>query len=331
MQSDTVGFLDSASARLPGRRDLIETLRHDALAGIVVGIIALPLSIALAVAVGVPPIAGLYTAAFAGAAASILGGSRYNITGPTAALVPILSHVVLVHGASALAMAGLMAGFILLAMSFFKLGRLMRFMPGPVIVGFTAGIAISIAFGQFNNVLGVSGTDPTLEHFHQRFWDTLQHLDNVGVTTPLIGLASAAILIGWSRVPRIGCVPAALVVVLVITAVTWGFGIDTPTIGSKYGDLPSGFPTPALDFLDAGLIFDLLPAALSIAVLGSIESLLSAVVADGMAATGERHEPNRELFGQSIANLISPIMGGIPATAAIARTAAGIAVAVARA
>ena len=154
----------------------LSSLRHDAVAGLVVGIIALPLSIALAVAVGVPPIAGLYTAVFAGATAAIFGGSNYNITGPTAALVPILSHVVLLHGAAALPMVGLLAGLMLIVMSLLKFGRLMRFMPGPVIVGFTGGIALSIAFGQLNNFLAVTGTDPTLEHFHQKLWDTARHL-----------------------------------------------------------------------------------------------------------------------------------------------------------
>ena len=180
------------------------SLKHvprDVVAGLVVGIIALPLSIALAVAVGVPPIAGLYTAIFAGAAAAVFGGSNYNITGPTAALVPILSHVVLLHGAGALPMVGLLAGLMLLAFSFLKFGRLIRFMPGPVIVGFTAGIALSIAFGQLNNFLAVTGTDPTLEHFHEKLWDTVRHLHTIGLATPAVGVASLAILVAWTRIP----------------------------------------------------------------------------------------------------------------------------------
>ena len=299
-------------------------LWHDIVAGLVVGIIALPLSIALAVAIGVPPVAGLYTAVFAGATAAILGGSNFNITGPTAALVPILSHTVLVHGAAALPMVGLLAGVMLIVMSRLKLGSLIRFMPGPVIVGFTAGIALSIAFGQINNLFGVSGTDPGLEYFHQKTWDTLRHLSTIGFATPAVGAASLAILLVWMRLPTIGRVPAPLIVVVAVTAFTWWLGVSTPTLGTRYGSIPSGFPLPSLRFFDAALIVPLLPAALAVAVLGSIESLLSAVVADGMAPTRARHQPDRELFGQGVANLISPMMGGVPATAAIARTAAGI-------
>jgi SulP family sulfate permease len=306
--------------QLPSAPDI----RDNAIAGVVVGIVALPLSIALAVAVGAPPIAGLYTAIFAGAAASIFGGSSFNITGPTAALVPILSHAVLLHGPAALPMVGLMAGLLLLAMSALHLGRLMRFMPGLVIVGFTAGIALSIAFGQLNNLLAVTGTDPGLEHFHEKLWDTLRRLDTVEPATPLVGLASLAILFIWPSIPGARRIPAALVAVAAVTAVAWRFGIDTPTLAGRYGDLPTGFPRPSLDFFDGGLIFDLIPAAVAVAVLGAVESLLSATVADGMSPSPVRHDPDRELRGQAIANFVSPVMGGIPATAAIARTAAGI-------
>ena len=302
----------------------VAVLQTNLVAGLVVGVIALPLSIALAVAVGVPPVAGLYTAAFAGAAASIFGGSNFNITGPTAALVPILAHVVLLHGPGALAMVGLMAGILLIGMGLLRMGRLMRYMPGLVIVGFTAGIALSIAFGQLNTFLAVQGTDPKLEQFHEKVWDTVRHLDTLGLTTPAVGLLSLALLVGWSRTRRVNGVPAPLVAVVAATAVTWAFGIDTPTLASRYGDLPSSFPTPSLGFFEAGEIVALLPAAVAVAILGAIESLLSAVVADGMASARTSHDPNRELVGQGVANLISPLMGGIPATAAIARTAAGI-------
>jgi SulP family sulfate permease len=289
-----------------------------------VGVIALPLSMALAVAVGAPPIAGLYTAVFAGATASIFGGSRFNITGPTAALVPLLSHVVLKNGLEALPMVGFMAGVLLLAMSYLKVGRLIRFMPGTVIVGFTAGIAISIAFGQLNNLLGVTGTDPTLEHFHEKLFDTIGQASTIDATTLGVGIVALVVLFSWVRLPIARVIPGPLLVVVALTAITWGFDIETSTLGSRYGDLPTGFPTPSLDFFDAGLILNLLPSALAIAILASVESLLSAVVADGMARTAQKHDPDREIFGQSLANIISPIMGGIPATAAIARTAAGI-------
>ncbi len=299
-------------------------IRGNAVSGLVVGVIAIPLSIALAVAVGVPPIAGLYTAIFAGAFASIFGGSNYNITGPTAALVPILSHAVLAHGASSLPLIGLMSGIILLVMSHFRLGRLVRFMPGLVIIGFTAGIALSIAFGQLNNLLAVSGTDPRLERFHEKTWDTLRHLGTVGWTTPIIGLASLAIVVAWPRLPAVRRVPGALIAVAALTAMSWAFGIDTPTIASRYGDLPRSIPTPDLGFIDIGLAIDILPIAIAVAVLGAVESLLSAVVADGMSGAPVRHDSDRELRGQGLANLVSSAMGGIPSTAAIARTAAGI-------
>ena len=297
-------------------------LRANAVAGLVAGIIALPLSIALAVAVGVAPIAGLYTAVFAGAAASIFGGSRFNITGPTAALVPLLSHVVLTHGPGALPMVGLMAGVFLLAMSRLGFGALVRFMPGTVIIGFTAGIALSIIFGQLNTFMAVAGTDPALEHFHEKTWDTLRHLHSVRWTTPAVGLASLAILV-WS--PRVlPKVPSVLVAVAAITAITWGFDIDTPTLASKYGELPRELPRPSLGFWEMDLFIDLLQPAIAIAILGAVESLLSAVVADGMSSQRVRHDPNGELRGQGIANVIGPLFGAIPATAAIARTAASI-------
>ena len=296
----------------------------DLVAGLVVGVIAMPLSIALAVAVGVPPAAGLYTAAFAGATAALFGGSSYNITGPTAALVPILAHTALVHGPAALPLVGLMAGLMLLAMGFLRFGRLMRYMPGLVVVGFTAGIALSIAFGQLNNLLGVSGTDPALDHFHEKTFDTLRHLGTVGLATPLVGLASILVLVAWARWSRWKAVPGPLVAVLLLTLVCWAGGLDTPTLASRYGEMPTGLPTPSLRFVDLGLVVDLLPAAFAVAVLGGVESLLSAVVADGMSGSAQRHDPDRELLGQGLANLVSPVMGGIPATPAIARSAQGL-------
>lgn len=300
------------------------SLRANVGAGIVVGVVALPLSLALAVAVGVSPVSGLYTAAFAGVAAAVFGGSNFNITGPTAALVPILAHVVLVHGVEALPVVALLAGVLLLAMSALHFGRLMRYMPGLVVTGFTAGIALSIAFGQLNAFLAVEGTNPRLEHFHERVWDTLGHLSTVEPTTPIAGVAILVLLLLWPRIPRARQVPAPLVAVIVATASVALFDVDTPTLEGRYGAIPSGLPRPSLGFLDPGLVWSLLPSAASVAVLGAVESLLSAVVADGMASAEVRHDSDRELFGQGIANIVSPIMGGMPATAAIARTATGI-------
>ncbi len=303
---------------------VLSDVRQNVAAGLVVGIVALPLSIALAVAVGVSPVTGLYTASFAGLAAAVFGGSRYNITGPTAALVPILSRVVLQYGPQALPTLAAMAGALLLMLSVLRAGRLMRFMPGLVVTGFTAGIALSIGFGQLNSFLAVDGTDPALEHFHERFWDTLTHLGTISATTPLIGLAAVAVMLMWPRVPRAKRIPAPLVAVACGTALVWWIGLDTPTIQSRYGDFPTGLPMPSLNVFDLALVVPLLPVAITVAVLGAVESLLSAVVADGMASVEHRHNPDRELFGQGIANLVSPIMGGMPATAAIARTATGI-------
>ena len=266
----------------------------------------------------------MYTAAAAGFTASAVGGSRFNITGPTAALVPIVGHVVLTHGARALPLLAAMAGLLLVAMSRMRAGRLMRFMPGLVVTGFTAGIALSIAFGQLNSFLAVRGTDASLEHFHERVADTFAHLGSVGVTTPVLGGAMLLLLIAWPRVPLARRVPGPLVAVVTATVATLLLRLDTPTLAERYGAIPAGVPAPSLAFLDPALVLPLLPAALSVAVLGAVESLLSATVADGMASAEVRHDPDRELLGQGLANLVAPLFGGMPATAAIARTATGI-------
>ncbi|MEX0783760.1 MAG: SulP family inorganic anion transporter [Dehalococcoidia bacterium] len=312
-----------APARFP-RLNLGGSITSNIVAGLVVGVIAIPLSIALAVAVGVSPAAGLYTAAFAGAVAAIFGGSNYNITGPTAALVPVLHSAVLLHGPGALPMLALMSAVLLLAMSALRAGRLTRYIPLTVVVGFTAGIALSLVSGQLNNLLGITGTDPTLEHFHERFADSVRHMGTIGVATPVVGGVALGTLILWPRVPRVGRLPGPLVAVTLVTALTWWLDLDVATIGSTYGSLPQEFPSPSVGFFDAGLAFDLLPLAVSVAVLAGIESLLSAVVADGMSGAQVRHDPDKELRGQGLGNFAAALFGGIPATAAIARTAAGI-------
>ncbi len=293
-------------------------------AGVVVGIVALPLSLALAVAVGVSPIVGLYTAAFAGLVAAACGGSEFNVTGPTAALVPLLSHVVITHGVAALPMVAVLSGLILVAMSRLRFGRVMRFMPGLVVTGFTAGIAIVLAVGQLNAFLAVGGTNPTLEHFHERALDTIEHLSTVTMSTPLLGLASIGLLVAWPRLPALRRVPGPLAALLGASAAVPLLGIDTPTLADRYGQLSGALPLPSLGFFDVAALATLLPASASVAVLGAVESLLSAMVADGLANAEVRHDPDRELLGQGLANIVSPIMGGMPATAAIARTATGI-------
>jgi SulP family sulfate permease len=316
--------LEAARARFTAPTFNLATLRTNVLSGIVVGIIAFPLSIALAVAVGVPPIAGLYTAITAGAVAATFGGSRFNITGPTAALVPVLNHAVITHGPKALPVLAIMAGVILVIMSVFRAGRLVRYIPGTVVVGFTAGIALSIAFGQLNNLFAVSGTDPSLEYFHEKLWDTVRHFDTIGWRTPVLGALGLFLLIAWPKLPKARAVPGPLVAVIIVTAIAWSLGMDAPTVGSKYGDIPRSLPKPDTNFWDPKLMWELLPLSVSVAILAGVESLLSAVVADDMSNAPIRHDSDVELRGQGLANIVASIFGGIPATAAIARTAAGI-------
>ncbi|MGE3856318.1 MAG: SulP family inorganic anion transporter [Dehalococcoidia bacterium] len=297
-------------------------LASNVVAGVLVGVIAFPLAIALAVAVGVSPVAGLYTAAFAGFAASLFGGSRFNITGPTAALVPLLLHVTVRHGVEALPLVGFLAGLMLVAMGVLRFGRLVRFMPGLVVVGFTGGIAVSIAFGQVNALLGLRGTDPRLEYFHEKLADTVRHLGSIEPASAVIGVAAIAFLFLWQSRPR--RIPGALLVVVAATAAAQLLNLEVATVSTKYGALPTALPLPTVGWLDPALALELLPTAAAIAVLGAVEALLAAVVADGMSGLPVRHDSDRELIGQGIANLVSPIFHGIPATAAIARTAAGI-------
>ena len=312
--------MSSPRLTLPG----FAAIRSDILAGLVVGIIAFPLSIALAVAVGVPPVWGLYTAVIAGAVAAAFGGSRYNITGPTAALVPVLAHAVVKHGPEALPLLGLMSGALLLGFSYFRAGRLVRYIPGTVVVGFTAGIALSLAFGQLNNLLEVRGIDPKKEHFLDRLLDTVRNLDSIGWQTPVLGVLMVGLLVLWPRIPRLRAIPGPLVAVAIGTALSVYAGFDAATVKDNYGAIPRDLPNPSLSFFDLKLAIDLLPLAFSVAVLSGIESLLSAVVADGMAPAGARHDSDQELRGQGLGNIAASLFGGIPATAAIARTAAGI-------
>ncbi len=303
-------------------------IRINVISGIVVGIVALPLAIALAIAVGAPPIAGLYTSAFAGGFAALFGGSRYTITGPTAALVPLLTGVVIKFGVEALPIIGLMSGILLFVMTSLKLGRLMKYMPGLVIIGFTAGIGLSIAFGQLASLLNVTGTDPSHEHFHERMWDLIQHMNTVGWTTPLVGLFAIALMLAWPFVqdflPKLKSIPPTFIALIVVSVLVFYIDIDTPTVATRYGDLPGSFPSPSFDWFDMDLVVDLIPSAIAVSILMGVETLLTAVMADNLAGTSRRHKPTRELFGQGVANVIGPIFGGIPATAAIARTGAGI-------
>ncbi len=303
-------------------------IRANVISGIVVGIVALPLSIALAIAVGAPPIAGLYTSAFAGGFASLFGGSRFTITGPTAALVPLLTGVVFKFGVEALPIVALMSGILLFTMAYFKIGKLMKFMPGLVIIGFTAGIGLSIAFGQLASFFNVTGTEGSHEHFHERMWDLIKHADTIGWTTPLIGLAAVLVMLAWplvqNVVPKIKSIPPTFIALVAVSAAVYFIDIDTPTVATRYGDLPGSFPKPEFDWFDIDLVIKLIPSAIAVSILMGVETLLTAVMADNLAGTSRRYKPTKELFGQGVANVIGPIFGGIPATAAIARTGAGI-------
>lgn len=314
-----------------------EEFRADLLAGLVVGIVALPLSMALAIAVGVPPQHGLYTAIVAGAATPLLGGCKFQITGPTAAFVVILAPIVTRHGLSGLLTAGLLAGIMLLVMGATRLGSLVKYVPYPVTTGFTTGIAVVIATLQIKDVFGLDIAEMP-ESYHEKLIELWKARSTFDVAEALVALVTLLLLI---HVPRlIRRVPAPLIAIgtvsLVVTGVQQLFpSVSIATIGSRFSavvngvevrGIPSILPQAGLPWagleLDFALVRTLLPAAFAIALLGAIESLLSAVIADGM--TGTRHDPDAELVGQGVGNILSPFFGGIPATGALARTATNI-------
>jgi SulP family sulfate permease len=313
-------------------------LRSDLMAGLVVGVVALPLSMALAIASEVPPQHGLYTAIIAGVVCALLGGTRFQITGPTAAFVVILVPVVREFGIGGLLVAGMLAGLIQIGMGLAKLGRLMTFIPHPVTTGFTAGIAVVIATLQLKDVLGIHMPRAARTYFDgwRLMWEARGTINGWEIA---IAAFTLALLILWPRVTR--RVPAplvALVLAAIAAALAARFidGFHVATIGSKYaatGGIPREPPLPLLPWhmpgpgghsfaLDWATIQALMPSAFAIAMLGSIESLLAAVVADTMSGT--RHEPNSELIAVGIGNVLCPFFGGIPATGALARSATNI-------
>ena len=296
-----------------------ERFRKDVLAGVIVGIVALPLAMAFAIASGVSPDRGLYTAIIAGAAISIFGGSRFQIGGPTGAMVAILSVIVIRYGVGNLLLASLVAGIMLILMGVFRAGALIRFIPYPVTTGFTSGIAVLIFSGQINNFFGLTGL-PAHEQFHLNLMESithLHHLNGYAVATALIALAGILLVPKLTQV-----IPGSLVGMLIAAGVVAFMGWPVETIGSRFGGIPRTLPIPTLPPITFSSILYVISPAFTIAVLGAIESLLSCVVAD--ARTGDRHDSNKELIGQGIANCLSPIFGGIPATGAIARTATNI-------
>lgn len=296
----------------------------DVIAGIIVAIIALPLSIALAIASNVEPQIGIYTAIVAGFVISFLGGSRVQIAGPTAAFATIVAGIVTENGMDGLIVATIMAGIILIIMGLLKFGNLIKFIPYTITTGFTAGIAVTILVGQLNSFFGVSIAEYTKNHETPiETVDKLKALfscfDTFNYMALIIGLVSLAILIVWPMINK--TIPGSLVAVLVVSAVVKIADLDVATIGSQYSNL-SGLPHFSIPHVNFDMISNLLPDAFTIAVLAAIESLLSCVVADGMI--GSRHRSNAELIAQGAGNIASGLFGGIPATGAIARTAANI-------
>ncbi len=294
-------------------------LGRDVLAGIVVGIVALPLAIAFAVASGVRPEQGLYTAIIAGFLISALGGSRVQIGGPTGAFVVIVAGIVGEFGYEGLAVATFMAGCLLIVMALARLGDVIRFIPYPVTVGFTSGIALIIAAGQGRDALGLD-IETVPAEFAQELLVYGQHLASTNGWAVAVAAMTIATIQVWPRVST--KVPGPLVALLATTALVQFAGIGVETIGSRFGSVPTDLPSFRPLHIDWTLVPELVSPAISIALLGAIESLLSAVVADGLI--GGRHRSNAELLGQGVANIVSPLFGGIPATGAIARTATNV-------
>lgn len=290
-------------------------------AGLIVGVVALPLAMAFAIASGVKPEQGIYTAIIAGIIVSLCGGSRVQIAGPTGAFIVILAGVVSQYGVDGLQIATAMAGVILLCFGVARLGAVIKFIPAPVIVGFTAGIGVVIWIGQWKDFFGlppVSG-----DHFHQKLWHLLQVLPQFDWATTVLASIALALVLATPRLPHMARVPGPLAALVVVTIIQAIFHFDSvATIGSTYGEIPHGLPTWDFPRVTLSRLVELIGPAFAIAMLGAIESLLSAVVADGMAGT--RHNSNQELIGQGLANIVAPLFGGIAATGAIARTATNI-------
>jgi sulfate permease, SulP family len=297
----------------------VRRFTHDLASGITVGLVALPLAMAFGIASGVTPQAGLYTAVVAGFIISALGGSRVQIGGPTGAFVVIVAGIVARFGIAGLSLVTLMAGVLLVIMGLTGLGSAVKFIPRPVIIGFTNGIALLIASTQIKDFLGLrTGTVPS--SFLPRMKVLAENLGTIHWQTIAIGGATLVIILFWPRINR--RIPGSILAVLACTAASAFLHLHVETIGSRFGGIPQGFPHLTLPHLHAEHILPLLPSALTVALLGAIESLLSAVVADSMS--GDRHNSNVELVAQGVANIVSPLFGGIPATGAIARTATNI-------
>jgi len=292
---------------------------RDLMAGIIVGIVALPLAIAFAIASGVSPEKGLYTAIIGGLIISIFGGSRVQIGGPTGAFIVIVFGIVQEFGVNGLIIATLMAGIMLIAMGIAQMGSVIKFIPHPLIVGFTTGIAVIIFSSQIKDLLGLQ-METVPPHFIEKWIAYGQNIASVNWISLIIGLVSIVLVLFSSKVTRI--IPGSLIAIFLSTLVVQLFHLPVETIGSRFGEIPSSLPMPVFPHIDWATVKMLLAPAFTIAMLGAIESLLSAVVSDGMI--GSNHRSNTELIAQGGANIASALFGGIPATGAIARTATNV-------
>ncbi len=291
----------------------------DVIAGVTVGLVALPLAMAFAIASGVAPQAGIYCAIVAGFLISALGGSRTQIGGPTGAFVVVVAAIVSKHGLDGLFMCTMMAGLVLMLLGLTGLGTAVKFIPRPVVIGFTNGIAVLIASTQIKDLFGLTIAEVPGD-FLGRIEAIGAHWGSLSWSATTMSAAALATMLGLRRYAP--AVPGSVVALLVGTALAWGLGLPLETIEARFGGIPSGLPTFAIPHFRADLILPLLSPTLTVAMLGAIESLLSAVVADRMS--GDKHNPNVELFAQGVANIFSPLVGGLPATGAIARTATNI-------
>ncbi|ELC8402043.1 TPA: SulP family inorganic anion transporter [Clostridium perfringens] len=296
-----------------------EQFLKDLIAGIIVAIIALPLSIALGISSGVSPEKGLITAIIAGFIISLLGGSRVQIGGPTGAFVVIVFGIIQNHGVDGLIIATFMAGIILVLFGLLRFGSLIKYIPYPITVGFTSGIAVTLFSTQVKDFLGLSMTK-TPSEFIPKWEAYISHMNTTNLYTLAIGLLALIILIFWPKINK--KIPGSLIALIVTTLVVFIFNLPVATIGSQFGKISSNIPMPHIPNLNLNTLKALIGPAFTIALLGGIESLLSAVVSDGMI--GDKHNSNAELIAQGIANMGSSLFGGIPATGAIARTAANV-------
>jgi len=312
--------------KLPRPR-LLDTLRHynaatfgrDVMAGVTVGLVALPLAMAFGISSGASPQSGIYTAVVAGFLVSALGGSRVQIGGPTGAFVVVVSGIIAKHGLDGLYMCTLLAGILLVIMGLTGLGAAVRFLPRPVVVGFTNGIALLIASTQVRDLLGLQIASPS-GVFLPRMIQVGHALGTLSPVATALGVGALVLVLLMQRFVK--GVPGAIVALVLGTLAVRVLHLDVETIGSRFGGIPSGLPALHVPTFRPEMVMPLLPSVLTVAMLGAIESLMSATVADRMA--GDRHDPNVELTAQGIANIASPLVGGLPATGAIARTATNI-------